>query len=800
MMNRKLELLMNTAVREANRLKHEYLTLESVLYAMLSDDQQIRAIIEYCGGSVKKIKEELHSYITDEANFSILDYQKIEDLSKKQFVDENLRRIAENSGIYYQPEISLALQRVIQRAAIHVQSVGKRDIRSSNLLVAMGQEKESFAVYLLKKHGIEKSGILEAIGHGADKPSTNQGQDNERTYILDGDGQGGTLADYTVNLSQKAVGGGIDCLVGREEELMRIIQILCRRKKNNPLLVGEAGVGKTAIVEGLAVRIVEGRIPSPLKGATLYSLDMASLLAGAKFRGDFEQRMKSLLGELEKRNKGGKKSILFIDEIHMAMGAGVTAGSHVDVSNLLRTELCSGTIKCMGSTTYREYRQFIEKDAAFSRRFQKIDVKEPSHDETYNILLGLKDQLEKYHRVKYSSRILRYIVEVTDKYIPDRMNPDKSIDIMDETGVIKGPLSESKGDSSITKKDVEAVVAKLASIPRISVAGEERETLKNLKRDLKMLIYGQDHAVDKVVDTVILSRVGLGREYSPVASFLFAGPTGVGKTELARQLSIHLGIHLERIDMSEYMEKHSVAKLIGAPPGYVGHDQGGLLTDAVRKHPHCVVLLDEIEKAHRDVYNILLQVMDGGKLTDSHGRSSDFRNTIIIMTTNQGGEESQSSPIGFGIKGAGSDDSKRDRAIKRFFTPEFRNRLDAIIHFKGLDQSFVLQIVEKFLTDLEAKLEKKNIELEVHPDVKKWLAKKGYGHEMGARALARMIDEKIKRPLSQEILFGRTMKRGKVSLNLNSQWESGKNEPIIVYQHDSHRKKERSSTVDASVV
>lgn len=774
MMSKKLEMIMNLAIRRANELKHEYLTLEGVLLAMLEDEQVIH-VLKKLSIDIEEIRQELTEFISTSDNFSILSDQEVQELSEKQFVDEDLRRMARESGILYQPEISLSLQRVIQRAAIHVQSSGKQQILGINLLVAMFQEKESFALYSLEKRGVERFDIVQLISHGMESEAEGSEGTQENGTDSGGDKKKRKTAldEYALNLNEQARLSRIDPLIGREHEVERIIQILCRRRKNNPLLVGEAGVGKTAIAEGLALSIVQEKVPEVLASAIVYSLDMASLLAGAKFRGDFEQRLKSVIQDLEKMEQDGQKTVLFIDELHTVMGAGATGGGSLDASNLLKPALSAGRIRILGSTTHDEYRKFIEKDQAFSRRFQKIDVDEPGLDDTYKILLGLKDQFEKHHGVKYSAPVLRMAVDLSHKYITDRKNPDKSIDVIDEAGAAVQLIPESRRKTQISKKDIEQVVARLARVPQISVASTEREKLRSLKDNLSLLIFGQDHAIQKVTDAILMSRSGLGNEERPIANFLFAGPTGVGKTELARQLAMGLGSHLERFDMSEYMEKHTVAKLIGAPPGYVGYDQGGQLTDAIKKHPHCVVLLDEIEKAHPDIYNILLQVMDHGTLTDSQGRSTDFRNVVLIMTTNAGAKEMDAGNIGLSKpSGSGENSSKRDQVIKNFFSPEFRNRLDAIIHFNRLDDSYVLKIVDKFLMELEEKLIARNIELEVKPAVKEWLAKKGYDPKMGARPLARLIDTEIKKPLSQEVLFGKLEKGGKVIVDLDTKKDS----------------------------
>jgi ATP-dependent Clp protease ATP-binding subunit ClpA len=769
MMSKKLETIINEAMKQANELRHEYLTLESVLYAML-EDKQVTEVLSHCGADVAEMKKDLDEFIHDNGNFSILSEFQIESLSKEQFVNDELRELARENGIVYQPEISLALQRVIQRAAIHVQSSGKRQIKGVNLLVSMFAEKESFALYTIQKYGIEKFDVIKAISHGLDQAETNRIEYQE---IKEGEAEEssakekkeGFLDKYAVNLNTQARENRIDPLVGREYEVERIVQILCRRRKNNPLLVGEAGVGKTAIVEGLAKKIVAGDVPEVLEGTEIYALDMASLVAGAKFRGDFEQRLKGVVKQLEDMAKKGERAILFIDEMHTVMGAGATTGGSMDASNLLKPALSRGALRCIGSTTYAEHRKFIEKDPAFNRRFQKVDVDEPSLEDTLAILKGLKSKFEEFHGLKIPDSVLKTAVTLTGRYLSDRKNPDKSIDAIDEAGAMNRILPENKRKKQISKKDIELVVAKMANIPQITVESSEKDKLKNLESDLKLLIYGQDDAVKAVSDAIIMSKSGLSVEEKPIASFLFAGPTGVGKTELAKQLSLHLGSHLERFDMSEYMEKHSVAKLIGAPPGYVGHDQGGLLTDAIKRSPHSILLLDEIEKAHPDIYNILLQVMDHGKLTDSQGRTTDFRNVVIIMTTNAGAKDMDAGSIGL-AKGSNVNISKRDSAIKNHFSPEFRNRLDGIVHFNKLSTDFVIKIVEKFISALEVKLVAKNVELEVSDEAKKWLADTGFDDKMGARPIARIIDLELKKPLSSEILFGQLTKGGKVLVEL----------------------------------
>jgi ATP-dependent Clp protease ATP-binding subunit ClpA len=770
MISQQLEQILNKAIKRANEKKHEFLTLENVLLAML-DDASVSEVLVDCGASLSDLRKDLKVFLDEDSNFSLLTDEEILDLNKKQFGNEQLRSVAKENGIFYQPEISLSLQRVIQRAAIHIQSSGKKSIHAINILVAMFSEKESHATYFLERQGVNRIGVVEKIAHSSDR-SVNGAE--EATQEAEGESFKReekfekALSEFTVNLNKMAKEGKIDPIIGRDDEIERIIQILCRRRKNNPILVGDAGVGKTAIAEGLAKAIVEHRVPDLLAKTTVYSLDMGSLLAGTKFRGDFEERLKLVLQALEKENERDG-SILFIDEIHTIIGAGSTSGGSLDASNLLKPALSKGNIRCMGSTTFDEYRKFFEKDQALNRRFQKVDILEPSVEDTIKILHGLKSKFEEHHKITYPEEVIRSAVELATKHVPDRKLPDKAIDVIDEVGAYLR-LKPDRGSGSVaTLADIEHIVAKIARIPQKSISTNEKEKLRYLERDIKMMIYGQNEAIEKVSNALILSRSGLGNQDKPIASFLFAGPTGVGKTELAKQLAHIMGINFIRIDMSEYMEKHTVSKLIGAPPGYVGFDQGGILTDAIHKTPYTVLLLDEIEKAHPDIFNILLQVMDHGKLSDSNGRSSDFRNVILIMTSNAGAKEMEAGSIGLsGGRGGEINSVKRDQAIKGFFTPEFRNRLDAVITFNKLDTQNVEMVVSKFLMELENQLTDKKVEMDVTTAAKLWLAKNGYDSKLGARPISRLINDKIKRPLANEILFGKLEGGGKVSVDVKN--------------------------------
>lgn len=771
MISQKLEQILNKAIKRANEKKHEFLTLENVLLSMLEDETVVDVLVD-CGANLGDLKKDLATFLDEDSNFSLLSEEEIQDLNRKQFGNDQLREIARENGIMYQPEISLSLQRVIQRAAIHIQSSGKKSIQAINLLVAMFSEKESHATYFLERQGVTRIDVVEKIAHSSDRPSNRQediGIETPGETFRKEEKYEKALSEFTTNLNELAKKGKIDPIIGREDEIQRIIQILCRRRKNNPILVGDSGVGKTAIAEGLAKAIVENRVPSALSRTTVYALDMASLLAGTKFRGDFEERLKLVLQALEKQNEE-EGSILFIDEIHTIIGAGATSGGSLDASNLLKPALSKGQIRCMGSTTFDEYRKYFEKDQALNRRFQKIDVLEPSVEDSVKILQGLKPKFEEHHQVKYPDDVIRAAVELSHKHVSDRKLPDKAIDVIDEVGAyLRLKPENSAGETQVQLQDIEHIVAKIARIPQKSISVNEKEKLRFLERDLKMMIYGQDQAIDKVSNALILSRSGLGNVDKPIASFLFTGPTGVGKTELAKQLAHIMGINFVRIDMSEFMEKHTVSKLIGAPPGYVGFEQGGILTDAIHKNPYSVLLLDEIEKAHPDVFNILLQVMDHGALADSNGRTSDFRNVILIMTSNAGAKEMEAGSIGLaGRSGPEINSVKRDQAIKNYFTPEFRNRLDAVIAFNKLDNKNIEMVVSKFLMELENQLVEKKVELEVTSEAREWLSKNGYDDKLGARPIGRLINDKIKKPLAHEILFGKLEKGGKVIVKVEN--------------------------------
>jgi len=741
-LSRNLEKSLHRALAYANERRHEYATLEHLLLA-LTEDQDAIAVLRACGVDLGRLRGEVLNY-----------------------VDHELGNLVAAHGDDAKPTASF--QRVLQRAAIHVQSSGREEVTGANVLVAMFAERESHAVYYLQEQDMTRFDAVNYISHGIAKaPGRSetrrvQGADeDERSEKSQKRSNHDALDSYCVNLNKKAKGGRIDPLIGREAEVERTIQILCRRAKNNPLYVGEPGVGKTAIAEGLARRIVQREVPEVLLNSTIYALDMGALLAGTRYRGDFEERLKAVLAELEAQ----PGTILFIDEIHTVIGAGATSGGAMDASNLLKPALAGGVIRCIGSTTYKEYRNYFEKDRALVRRFQKIDVNEPTVEDSVKILRGLKPYYERHHKVRYTADALRAAVELSHRYIGDRKLPDKAIDVIDETGAAQMLVPENRRRKTITAREVEAVIATMARIPPKSVSRDDREVLKNLQRDLKTMVFGQDPAIEALVSAIKLARAGLRDPEKPIGCYLFSGPTGVGKTEVARQLARTLGIEITRFDMSEYMERHTVSRLIGAPPGYVGFDQGGLLTDAIDQHPHSVLLLDEIEKAHPDLFNILLQVMDYGKLTDHNGKIVDFRNVILIMTTNAGASDLAKPAIGFGSGVREGDDHE---AINRMFSPEFRNRLDATISFSALSTETIGRVVDKFVLQLEEQLADRNVTIEIDPGARAWLAEKGYDPMFGARPLARVIQEHIKKPLADELLFGRLAKGGIVRVTRKS--------------------------------
>ncbi|MCB1837384.1 MAG: ATP-dependent Clp protease ATP-binding subunit ClpA [Alcanivoracaceae bacterium] len=732
MLSKELEMTLNEAFRHARSHRHEFMTVEHLLLALLDNDAAVE-VLTACGADIEDLRTSL-----------------------LQFIDDTTPLISDDDS-ERDTQPTLGFQRVLQRAVFHVQSSGKREVTGANVLVAIFSEQESQAVYFLASQNVHRLDVVNYISHGisrireGDEPSLGHAeQGNEEGAEANG---GSALENYAVNLNAQAVEGRIDPLIGRAFEIERAAQILCRRRKNNPLLVGEPGVGKTAIAEGLAWMIVEGKVPEPLQDAVVYSLDMGALLAGTKYRGDFEKRFKALLGELKRQ----PNAILFVDEIHTIIGAGAASGGVMDASNLLKPALASGEIKCMGSTTFQEYRGIFEKDRALSRRFQKIDVVEPTVDETIGILQGLKKRFEEHHKVEYSDAALKAAAELSARYINDRHLPDKAIDVIDEVGAWQRLRPESERRAMIDVEDIEDMVARIARIPPKSVSASDKEVLRNLERDLKMTVFGQNDAIEAMSAAIKLSRAGLKAPDKPVGCFMFAGPTGVGKTEVCRQLARAMGIELVRFDMSEYMERHTVSRLIGAPPGYVGYDQGGLLTEAITKTPHCVLLLDEIEKAHPEVFNLLLQVMDHATLTDNNGRKADFRNVILIMTTNAGAETMSRASIGFTQQDHSSDGME---VIKKAFTPEFRNRLDAIIQFKPLGPETILNVVDKFLIELQAQLDERAVVLEVNAEARAWMAEHGYDPAMGARPMARLIQEQLKKPLAEKLLFGELAEAG----------------------------------------
>ncbi|WP_105168121.1 ATP-dependent Clp protease ATP-binding subunit ClpA [Pseudoalteromonas sp. T1lg23B] len=738
MLNKDLEVTLNAAFREARTRRHEFMTVEHLLLALI-DNPSAGEALGACGVDIENLKRELSEFI-DETTPVIPDLEEDRET---------------------QP--TLGFQRVLQRAVFHVQSSGRSEVTGVNVLVAIFSEQESQAVYLLKKSDISRLDIVNFISHGISKVDEESDHDDHEDIHEDSNDvqneEKTKLENFTTNLNALAQAGQVDPLVGRDDEVERTVQVLCRRKKNNPLLVGEAGVGKTAIAEGLAYRIINKQVPEVIEDAVVYSLDMGALLAGTKYRGDFEKRFKALLKELQSK----PQAILFIDEIHTIIGAGAASGGVMDASNLIKPLLSSGQLRCMGSTTYTEFKNIFEKDRALVRRFQKIDVVEPSVADTTKILYGLKERYEEHHGIRYTQKALRAAAELSAKYINERHLPDKAIDVIDEAGANQRLQPASRRKKTIGVSDIEMIVSKIARIPQQSVSNSDKETLKNLDRNLKMLVFGQDQSIDALTSAIRLSRSGLANEDKPIGSFLFAGPTGVGKTEVTKQLAKCMGVEFIRFDMSEYSERHAISRLIGAPPGYVGFEQGGLLTDAVIKHPHSVVLLDEIEKAHPDIYNILLQVMDHGTLTDNNGRKADFRNVVVVMTTNAGVQETIRKSIGFQ-----EQDHSHDAMVEinKVFTPEFRNRLDNIIWFNHLEKEVILQVVDKFVVELQAQLDKKSVNLELTSAAREWLGDLGYDKAMGARPMARVIQDKLKKPLANEILFGKLSEGGSVKVGV----------------------------------
>ncbi|WP_343346237.1 ATP-dependent Clp protease ATP-binding subunit ClpA [Sphingomicrobium sp. XHP0239] len=740
---RELEQTLHNALGEASKRRHEYATLEHLLIALV-DDNHAAEVMTKCGVD----RDELRATV-------------------KQYLDAELGALVSDSAT--DPNPTSGFQRVVQRAILHVQSSGRDEVTGANLLVALFSERESYAVYFLQQQDMSRldavtfisHGVGKAEGSGAGDPNDEDGDEGGPTESEQAKGgkKESALQQFTVDLNQRAKDGKIDPLIGRGPEVDRTVQILCRRSKNNPLYVGDPGVGKTAIAEGLARKIVEGDVPEVLREAVIYSLDMGALLAGTRYRGDFEERLKQVVSELEKL----PNAVLFIDEIHTVIGAGATSGGAMDASNLLKPALSSGAIRCIGSTTYKEFRNHFEKDRALLRRFQKIDVNEPTIDETVQILMGLRSNFEEHHKVRYLPDAIKSAVELSDRYINDRKLPDKAIDVVDEVGAMQMLKAPSKRKKTISVKDIEAVVATMARIPPKSVSTDDKRTLEKLEQDLKRVVFGQDLAIEKLSSAIKLSRAGLRDPDKPIGNYLFSGPTGVGKTEVARQLASIMGIPLQRFDMSEYMERHAISRLIGAPPGYVGYDQGGLLTDAVDQNPHSVLLLDEIEKAHPDLFNILLQVMDNGKLTDHHGKTVDFRNTILIMTTNAGAADMARESIGFGNI---TREDVQDDAIRKMFTPEFRNRLDAVVPFGYLPPAVVKRVVDKFILQLEMQLEDRNVSIDLDQAARDWLVSKGYDKLYGARPMGRLIQEKIKQPLAEELLFGKLVDGGEVKVHM----------------------------------
>lgn len=747
-----LEQILQQLYREARKAHYEFISLEHLLLVLIEEDAAVPNVLKLCGADLKILSEQLAASVV-----------------------ENTPKIPEHLLDTVETRPTLGFQRVMQRAMVHTQSAGKAAVEPLDVLVALMSETDSHAVYFLGLQSVTRFEVLRCIAHGSPDEDENDG--NYSSDGMDDDNENRTkpgknpLSAYTVNLNAEVKAGRIDPLIGRKHEMERLVQILCRRRKNNPLLVGEAGVGKTALAEGLAHQIVNGDIPDALKDAEVYALDMGSLLAGTKYRGDFEARIKSILKQLEKI----PHAILFIDEIHTIIGAGSTGGGTMDASNLLKPALAKGSLRCIGATTYDEYRTIFDKDHALSRRFQKINVVEPTVSETVQILRGLKPMFEDFHQVRYTQGALEAAAELSARYINERFLPDKAIDVMDEAGAAQRILPKSKQKKVIGKAQIETVIAKVARIPEKTVSHDDKQVLQFLGRDLKNMVYGQENAIDALVAAVKMSRSGLALPDKPIGSFLFSGPTGVGKTEVAKQLAYSMGVPLQRFDMSEYMERHAVSRLIGAPPGYVGFEQGGLLTEAVNKQPHCVLLLDEIEKAHPDIFNVLLQVMDAGRLTDNNGKSADFRNVILIMTTNAGAESLSRPGLGFTAKRERGDEMQ---AINKLFTPEFRNRLDAIIPFAPLSEPIIVKVVDKFLLQLEHRLLDKKVEAEFTPALRKYLAEKGFDPQMGARPMHRLIQEKIRKPLADELLFGKLADGGFVRID----WDAAKEEAVLKFK------------------
>ncbi|CDG17249.1 ATP-dependent Clp protease ATP-binding subunit ClpA [Xenorhabdus doucetiae] len=759
MLNQELELSLNIAFAKARDNRHEFMTVEHLLLALLSNTSA-REALEACKVDLAMLRQELESFIA-----------------------QTTPLLSENDDRDTQP--TLSFQRVLQRAVFHVQSSGRSEVSGANVLVAIFSEQESQAAYLLRKHDVSRLDVVNFISHGTRKDEPDTDSHHSINPVPEEQVMGeDRLENFTTNLNQLAQKGQIDPLVGRQDELERTIQVLCRRRKNNPLFVGESGVGKTAIAEGLAWRIVQRNVPEVMQDCTIYSLDIGSLLAGTKYRGDFEKRFKSLLKTLEQDSK----SILFIDEIHTIIGAGAASGGQVDAANLIKPLLSSGRIRVIGSTTYHEFSNIFEKDRALARRFQKIDILEPSSEETVQIINGLRAKYEAHHDVRYTAKAIRAAVELSVKYITDRHLPDKAIDVIDEAGARTRLVPVSRRKKTINVADIETVVARIARIPEKTVSASDKDVLRTLDDRLKMLVFGQDKAIAALTEAIKMSRAGLGQDHKPVGSFLFAGPTGVGKTEVTVQLAKVLNVKLLRFDMSEYMERHTVSRLIGAPPGYIGYDQGGLLTDAIIKHPHSVLLLDEIEKAHPDVFNLLLQVMDNGTLTDNNGRKADFRNVILVMTTNAGVREIQRKSIGFAEQDNSTDGMEE---IKRIFTPEFRNRLDGIIWFDALSSDVIQQVVDKFIVELQAQLDEKGVSLEVSADARQWLCDKGYDKAMGARPMARVIQDNLKKPLANELLFGALVHGGSVKIKLD------KAKLALIYDFKSAQKSNKKRSEDA---